>query len=113
MAPGPPGDPALTSGPNGRSSAVDLEWEVDPVRPRGHEPAPPLFHPRRQTTGRLARQAAERVAVDVDPVAAVEDEPIAEGPERVGPVERLRLVAGQGSQSITARQASDDGSRCS
>jgi hypothetical protein len=91
----------------------DLEREVDPVGPRGDEPTAPLLDARGQPPGRLTRQPAERVAVDVDPVAVVEDEPAAKGSERIGPVERLGIVAGQGSQSITARQAADDGSRCS
>ena len=70
---------------------ADALRELDPPRPRRHEPLAPLVHERRDALPRRERQPPERVAVDVEAVAVVEREAVAEAGERVGGVERLGL----------------------
>ena len=91
---------------------ADARRHVDPLRPAGDEPLAPLVDAGAQPLARGHGQTAERVAVEVDPVAVREHEPLAEAGQRIGRVERGGLVA-RHSHSITARQQRDPGSRCS
>ena len=52
--------------------------------------APLLFHDLRETLAGGSREAAKRVAVEVDEAGILEDEPVAEAGERVGPIESGR-----------------------
>ena len=84
---------------------------VDPPRPAGHELLAPLLRERGEPVAGGERQPAERVAVEVDPVAGV-DEAVAERRQRVGGVGRLRVrPVGHASHRTTACQSGFAGSR--
>ena len=91
---------------------ADPRGRVDPVVPAGDELAAPLGDGGGEPVARGQREAAERVAVEVDPLGVVVDEPISEGAEGIGVVQRGGLVAAHGSQSTTAFHNGFSGSRC-
>ena len=62
-----------------------------------------------QALARALGQAAERVAVEVEALGIVDHEPVAEGRERVGGVQRLDVSAGH-SHASTAFQSGLSGS---
>jgi hypothetical protein len=72
-----------------REEVADLDGEVDPLLPAAHERRRPLVHCEREPLARPSRQAPERVAVDVERPALLEDELVAEAREGVGSVEGL------------------------
>ena len=79
---------------------------VDPLVPAPHELALPLPHDRVDPCGGRERHAAEGVAVEVDARRVVECEALAEGGERVGPVEGLGTLPPVGHrESVRQRPA--------
>jgi hypothetical protein len=91
---------------------ADSRRRVDPVVPARDELGAPLRDGGGEPVARGQREAAERVAVEVDPRRIVIREPLAEGPEGIGLVQRGGLVAAHGSHSITAFHNGFCGSRC-
>ena len=99
-----------------REQVADAFGKVDPLVPAGDEVGAPLGGQRAQPLARGDRQPSERVAVEIDGLGVVDDEALAKRRQRIGGVQALGVRAldhCSSSQSVTARQAVEEGSRCS